>query len=51
MNELGITHILITAAHLQPHFPEKIVYKQLEVGDTSGQMLKPSFEESYEFIE
>ena len=51
MTELGISHILITAGHLEPHFPERIVYKQLEVGDNSAQMLKPFFDESYEFIE
>ena len=51
MTELGITHILTAAAHMEPHFPEKITYKCLDVDDTPRENLRPFFEECIEFIE
>ncbi|CAG9330279.1 unnamed protein product [Blepharisma stoltei] len=51
LTEHGITHILIAAKELQPHFEGSFVYKKIDIYDQSNADIRKYFGECNQFID
>ena len=47
----SITHVLICCSEMAPSFPDKLVYKKLNIKETFDFNISSFFDEAYEFIE
>lgn len=47
----SITHVLICCSEIAPSFPDKLVYKKLNIKETFDFNISSFFDEAYEFIE
>ena len=47
----SITHVLICCSEIGPSFPDKLVYKKLNIQETFDFNISSFFDEAYEFIE